>query len=524
MKKIRYYSIFNLFILLLTFHQIEAKSKRPNILVVWGDDIGFSNVSAYNLGMMGYQTPNIDRVAHEGGLFTHYYSQQSCTAGRASFILGEEPFRTGLLTIGLPGSPHGIPEWAPTIADLLKNQGYTTGQFGKNHLGDRDEHLPTEHGFDEFFGNLYHLNAEEEPESYYYPKDEEFKKKYGPRGVIHSYADGRVSDTGPLTKKRMETIDDELLQGATDFIERAHKADKPFFLWFNSTRMHIWTHLKNESEGKTGVGEYADGMIEHDRHLGVLLNKLEELGIDDNTIVIWSTDNGTQKFTWPDGGVSPFKGDKGTTWEGGFRAPCVIKWPGVIKPGTKYDGMASHMDWMPTLLSAAGVPDVKERLKEGYKANGKTFRVHLDGYDLTDYLAGNSKESPRETFYYFSSTGDLNAVRWKEWKVSFAVQEGDMSEAYRAVPAFPKVVNLKLDPFETAQDQSKTAFKWYVENMWLFGSIGEQITKFVTTVPEYPFQPAAPRADNINYEYFKKMESMQQLKALDDEVQKLNSK
>lgn len=314
--------------------QLAEAQDKPNVLVIWGDDIGWSNVGFNNNGLMGYETPNIDRIANEGAVFTDWYGQQSCTAGRAAFILGQHPFRSGLLTIGMPGDSHGIQASQPTIADLLKPQGYATGQFGKNHLGDQDEHLPTNHGFDEFFGNLYHLNAEEEPEGYYYPKDPEFRKKFGPRGVIHSTADGSIEDTGPLTKQRMETVDEEFEDAAIEFIEKAHADGKPFFVWLSATRMHVWTHLKEESEGVTGIGLYPDGMVEHDKAVGRILDKLDELGITDNTIVMYSTDNGAEKVTWPDGGSSPFRGEKGTTWEGGFRVPCAIRWPGVIEPGT----------------------------------------------------------------------------------------------------------------------------------------------------------------------------------------------
>src|SRR5262245_19773997 len=381
-----------------------VKNKKPNILVIFGDDIGWSNISAYNHGMLGYKTPNIDRLAKEGAMFTDYYTQQSCTAGRAAFILGQHPFRTGLLTIGMPGSPHGITAEMPTTADLLKPLGYATGQFGKNHLGDRDEHLPTKHGFDEFFGNLYHLNAEEEPESYYYPKDPEFRKKFGPRGVLNAKANGKggqtIEDTGPLTRARMPTFDEEVLKHATDFIERAVDDDKPFFVWFNTTRMHVWTHLKKESEGVTGVGIYADGMVETDGHIGQLLDKLEELGIDDNTIVIYTTDNGAETVSWPDGGNTPFRGEKGTTWEGGFRSPCLIRWPGVIEPGTVYNDIVSGEDWMPTLLAAAGEPDIKEKLLKGHKAGTKTFKAHLDGYNLLPFFKGE-EECPRKEIFYF---------------------------------------------------------------------------------------------------------------------------
>src|SRR5262245_1879991 len=338
----------------------SAGGRKPNILVIFGDDIGIPQISAYTMGLMGYRTPNIDRIASEGALFTDSYGQQSCTAGRASFILGEEPFRTGLLTIGMPGDPHGIADWMPTIADVMKVQGYATGQFGKNHLGDQDKHLPTAHGFDEFFGNLYHLNAEEEPEGYFYPKDPEFRKKYGPRGVLKTSSDGKIQDTGPLNRKRMETVDEEFLAAGLDFLDRATRANKPFFMWFNTTRMHVWTHLKKESDGKTGIGLYPDGMVEHDGHVGQLLKKLDDLGIANNTIVMYSTDNGAELVTWPDGGTTPFHGEKGTTWEGGNRVPLIVRWPGVLKPGTEINDMIAHNDWMPTLVAAAGEPEVKD--------------------------------------------------------------------------------------------------------------------------------------------------------------------
>jgi arylsulfatase len=459
---------------------------KPNILVIWGDDVGWGNVSAYNHGMMGYQTPNIDRLANEGAMFTDWYSQQSCTAGRAAFILGQHPFRTGLLTIGMPGSEQGIKETMPTIADLLKPMGYTSGQFGKNHLGDGDEHLPTNHGFDEFFGNLYHLNAEEEPEGYYYPKDPEFRKKYGPRGVIHSYADGRIEDTGALTKKRMETVDGEFLDAALEFIDNAHKQGKPFFIWFSATRMHVWTRLKPESLGKTGIGIYADGMVEHDGHVGVLLKKLDDLGITDNTIVMYSTDNGAETFTWPDGGNTPFHGEKGTTWEGGFRAPSVIRWPGVIKPGTKHAGIFSHEDMMPTLLAAAGEPNVKEKLLKGYKAGDKRFKAHLDGYNLMPYFKGEAKESPREEIFYFGATGELNAVRVADWKLHFSILEGPINEAVRVTPAWPVVINLRADPFEKGPIESKMYLRWMADQMWTFVPAQAYVREFLSTFKEFP--------------------------------------
>ncbi|MFC3119075.1 arylsulfatase [Jhaorihella thermophila] len=342
-----------------------ATTDKPNFLIIWGDDIGCFKTSAYNRGMMGYRTPNIDRIANEGALFTDWYGQQSCTAGRAAFITGQSPFRTGLLKVGLPGAKEGISEKDPTIAELLKNHGYMTAQYGKNHLGDLDEHLPTNHGFDEFFGNLYHLNAKEEPEHPDYPKDPAFHEQFGPRGVIKSSADGQIEDTGPLNRKRMETVDEEVTAGAIDFMERAAAANKPFFLWWNSTRMHVHTHLKPESQGVTGLGVYADGMVEHDGHVGQLLDKLDELGIADNTVVMYSSDNGAEVFTWPDGGMTPFRNEKNSNWDGGYRVPTLIKWPGVIKPGTVYNNVFSHEDMLPTIMSAVGEPDIKEKADEG---------------------------------------------------------------------------------------------------------------------------------------------------------------
>ena len=458
---------------------------KPNILVIWGDDIGWSNISAYNHGMMGYQTPNIDRIANEGAMFTDWYAQQSCTAGRASFILGQHPFRTGLLTIGMPGAKQGIKDDQATIAEVLKTQGYTSGQFGKNHLGDRDEHLPTNHGFDEFFGNLYHLNAEEEPETYYYPKDPDFRKKFGPRGVIHSYADGKIEDTGPLTSTRMETVDKEFQDAAIKFIEKAHADGKPFFVWLNSTRMHVWTHLDEESDGITGIGLYPDGMVEHDKAIGEILDKLEELGIIDNTIIMYSTDNGAEKFTWPDGGTTPFAGEKGTTWEGGFRVPCAIRWPGVIEPGTIYNDIFSHEDMMPTLAAAAGISDLKQKMLNGFSANGKTFNEHLDGYNLLPYFKGEVDEAPRKEIYYFDAAGNLNAIRYKNFKLHFAIMEGSINEAYRKTPSWPIVINLRADPFEVSQEAAGY-IKWYGDNMWMFVPAQQLATNFLETFKEYP--------------------------------------
>ena len=485
---------------------------KPNILVIWGDDVGVHNISAYNHGIMGYQTPNIDRLATEGALFTDAYAQQSCTAGRASFILGQHPFRTGLLTIGMPGSDHGIPDWAPTIADLVKDQGYMTAQYGKNHLGDQDKHLPTAHGFDEFFGNLYHLNAEEEPEGYHYPKDPAFLEKYGPRGVIKSTADGQIEDTGPMTRKRMETADEEFLAAGLDFIDRSHSADKPFFMWFNTTRMHVWTRLKEESIGRTGIGLYPDGMAEHDEQVGLLLAKLDELGITDNTIVIYSTDNGAETVSWPDGGITPFKGEKGTTWEGGFRIPLIVKWPGLIEPGSNYNDIVSHEDWMPTLVSAAGEPGIVDKLKEGHSANGKEWRVHLDGYDLTDYLGGKTEEGPREQIFYFGQGGELNAVRWNDWKVHFAQLEGNITDAQRIETSWPTIIHLKADPYEHAWEHSGMYLRWMADNMWLFVPIQDEIQKFLGSMQGYPFQEGQSlNAGGINYQSLKALQILQQL-------------
>ena len=503
---------------LVTALGASAQSKKPNIVVIWGDDIGVHNISAYNHGIMGYQTPNIDRIAREGALFTDSYAQQSCTAGRASFILGQHPFRTGLLTIGMPGSDHGMPDWAPTIADLLKEQGYTSGQFGKNHLGDRDKHLPTNHGFDEFFGNLYHLNAEEEPETYYYPKDPKFRKKFGPRGVIHSFSDGKIEDTGPLTRKRMETVDGEFHAAAMDFMDRAHKAKKPFFVWYNATRMHVHTRLKKEYQGKTGIGLYPDGMVEHDDYVGGVLKKIDDLGITDNTIVIYSTDNGAESFSWPDGGITPFHGEKGSTYEGGFRVPLVVRWPGVIKPGTKENNIISHEDWMPTFLAAAGVPDVVEKLAKGYKANGKEFKIHADGHNFLPYFKGEEEKSPRKSIMYFSQAGDLNAVRYEHWKVSFAQQPGNIASGTREVTNWPAIVNLKADPYEEMMFEGEMGYlRWYVDNMWILVPTQGVIKDFLGTVPDFPFQKGSSlSAAGINYKLFDNMDALKRLKQLED--------
>lgn len=482
----------------------QANANRPNILVIFGDDIGYWNTSAYNRGMMGYRTPNIDRIAREGAIFTDLYAQQSCTAGRAAFITGQSCFRTGLLKVGLPGAKEGLSDKDPTLAELLKPQGYATGQFGKNHLGDRNEFLPTVHGFDEFFGNLYHLNAESEPENPDYPKDPKFRSMFGPRGVLHSFATdeddptedprfGRVGkqkieDTGALTNKRQETVDEEFLAAAMGFIDKSAKAGKPFFCWFNSTRMHIYTHLKPESQGKTGLGIEADGMVEHDGMVGQLLNQLDELGIADNTIVVWTTDNGAEVFSWPDGGTTPFRGEKNENWEGGYRVPGVMRWPGVVKPGTEINDVFSHEDWVPTLVAAAGEPDITAKLLAGYAAVGKTFKVHLDGYDQHDLLAG-SGPSKRKEYFYWTDDGNLAALRYEQWKIVFMEQRArglDVWQDPLVTLRFPKLFNLRSDPFEIADQDAGDYDKWRVERAFVLVPAQAFVGKHLTTYQDFP--------------------------------------
>jgi arylsulfatase len=470
----------------------QAPTKQPNILVLWGDDIGYWNISAYNQGMMGYKTPNIDRIAKEGALFTDWYAQQSCTAGRAAFITGQVGFRTGMLKVGLPGAKEGLQARDVTIAELLKARGYKTGQFGKNHLGDLDEHLPTAHGFDEFFGSLYHLNAEDEPEHADYFKDPEMRKRYATRGVIHSWAnpDGtqKIESTGPLTKKRMETVDEEFTKETIRFMEESKKEGKPFFIWWNATRMHIWTRLKPSSQGKTGLGIYPDGMVEHDGMVGQLLDKLKELGFEDNTIVMYSTDNGAEKMSWPDGGTSPFRGEKNTNWEGGYRAPCVIRWPGVITPGTVLNDVFSHEDMLPTLLAAAGDPDVKAKLLKGMTVGNKTFKVHLDGYNIRDALAGNLP-SPRKEFFYFNDDGNLVALRYDHWKIVFMEQRAHGLEVWQdpMVPLrFPKLFHLRADPFESADHDGMDYRRWRIEHAFVLVPAQQYIGQFLATFKEFP--------------------------------------
>jgi len=466
----------------------SAQSEKPNILIIWGDDIGQFNVSAYNRGMMGYRTPNIDRIASEGALFTDWYGQQSCTAGRAAFVTGQSPIRTGLTKVGLPGAPEGMKKEDPTIATLLKARGYMTGQFGKNHLGDRDEMLPTAHGFDEFFGNLYHLNAEEEPENPDYPKNPEFKKRFGPRGVIHSFAGGKITDTGPLTRKRMETVDEEATAKTLDFMERAKKANKPFFIWWNSTRMHIWTHLKPESEGKTGLGIYPDGMVEHDGHVGQVLAKLTELGLDQNTIVMYSTDNGAETMSWPDGGTTMFRGEKNTNWEGGYRVPTVIRWPGVLEPGTVINEIAAHEDMIPTLLAAAGDATVKEDLEKGRTIGAMTYKVHLDGYDLGPALKGEGPW-PRREFIYWTDDGSVAALRYDRWKMVFLEQRGHGFDVWQepfVELRLPKLFNLRSDPFERADHEGMGYGQWRIDRAFLIAPAGAYVAQWLQSFKKFP--------------------------------------
>ncbi len=474
---------------LISLNGAALAADKPNILVIWGDDIGYWNISAYNQGMMGYRTPNIDSIAKEGALFTDWYGQQSCTAGRAAFLTGQSPFRTGLLKVGFPGAPEGISEKDPTLAELLKNHGYMTGQFGKNHLGDLDEHLPTNHGFDEFFGNLYHLNAEEEPENVDYPKDPEFKKKFGPRGVIHSFADGKIEDTGPLTRKRMETIDEEVTAKALDFLDRAKKANKPFFLWWNSTRMHVWTHLKKESEGVTGLGIYPDGMVEHDGHVGQVLAKLKELGLDENTIVMYSTDNGAEMFSWPDGGTIPFRNEKNSNWEGGYRVPTFIKWPGVIKPGTQINDIMSHEDMLPTLMAAVGESDIKEKLLKGHQANGRDFKVHLDGYNMMPFWSGETDKSPRREFFYWTDDGEVCGLRFNQWKLVFMEQRAHGLDVWRepmVTLRMPKLFNLRTDPFERADHEAMNYGEWFFNRAYLILPGATYVGQHLATYKDFP--------------------------------------
>jgi len=485
-----------------------AKSKKPNILVVWGDDIGQSNISYYTHGLMGYKTPNIDRIASEGMTFTDYYGEQSCTAGRSSFITGQSVYRTGLSKVGLPGAKEGMNIKDPTIAGLLKKQGYATGQFGKNHLGDQDHMLPTNHGFDEFLGNLYHLNAEEEPENEDYPKNPEFHKKYGPRGVIHSFADGKIIDTGALTKKRMETIDDDTSDAALKFIEKQTKAGKPWFVWWSGTRMHFRTHVKKELRGISGQDEYSDGMVEHDRHIGKFLQKLDDLKIADNTVVFYSTDNGPHMNTWPDAAMTPFRGEKNTNWEGGWRVPAMVRWPGKIKAGTWSNEIMHHMDWLPTFLAVAGETKVKTKLLSGHKAIGRNYKVHLDGYNFLPYLTGKDKKGPRKEVFYFSDDGDLTALRFKDWKVVFLEQRADATfQAWRepfTTLRVPLLFNMRRDPYERAMLTSNTYDDWFLDRVYLLLPAAGYVGEFLKTFKKYP-----PRQKPASFNLSQVMEMLQ---------------
>jgi arylsulfatase A-like enzyme len=501
--------------------QAMAASGKPNILVIWGDDVGQSNISAYTRGVMGYETPNIDRIANEGILFTDYYGEQSCTAGRSSFIMGQSVFRTGLSKVGLPGAEEGMNEADPTIAGLLKDQGYATGQFGKNHLGDRDEHLPTNHGFDEFLGNLYHLNAEEEPENEDYPRDmvladgTTFLEKFGPRGVIKSSADGAIEDTGPLTKKRMETVDDETVAAALDFIDRQTAADKPWFVWWSGTRMHFRTHVSAEKMAKIkekypNADEYTAGMIEHDMHIGMFLDKLDALGIADNTIVFYSTDNGPHYNTWPDAASTPFRGEKNTNWEGGWRVPAAVRWPGVVQPGSVSNGIVHHMDWLPTFLAAAGKTDMKEDLLDGYRSSAlnRDYKIHLDGYDITAHLKDpQNVESPRNEIFYFSDDGDLTALRYNDWKIIFMEQKATGTLRVWMEPfvplRVPLIFNLRRDPYERATITSNTYFDWLIDRAYLLVPAQAYVGNFLKTFREYP-----PRQKAASFSLDKVMEAL----------------
>jgi len=496
--------------------------EQPNILVIWGDDVGQSNISAYTHGLMGYQTPNIDSIAAEGMMFTDYYGEQSCTAGRSSFIMGQSVFRTGLSKVGLPGAEEGMQIEDPTIAGLLKDEGYATGQFGKNHLGDRDEHLPTNHGFDEFFGNLYHLNAEEEPENEDYPADlviddqgTTFREAFGPRGVIRSSADGEIEDTGPLTINRQETVDDETVAAALDFIERAEAQDQPWFVWWSGTRMHFRTHVSeerremaNEIVGKQ-VDEYTAGMIEHDMHIGMFLDKLEELGIEDNTIVFYSTDNGVHMNTWPDAGMTPFWGEKNTNWEGAWRVPAMVKWPGNIEPGAISNEIVHHMDWLPTFLAAAGNETIKTDLLDGVtnESLGREYRVHLDGYNILPMLTGETDESPRREIFYFSDDGDLMALRYGDWKITFLEQKAWATFRAWMEPLtplrVPLITHLRRDPYERGYRTSNTYYDWMLDRAFMLVPAQQYVANFLATFEEYP-----PRQEAASFSLDKVMEAL----------------
>jgi arylsulfatase A-like enzyme len=466
-----------------------AAADKPNILVIWGDDIGITNISAYSDGIMGYRTPNIDRIADEGVRFTDYYGDQSCTAGRSSFITGQSPLRTGMSKVGIPGAELGIQDRDITIAEVLKTMGYATGQFGKNHLGDKDEFLPTNHGFDEFFGNLYHLNAEEEPESYYYPKDPKFREKFGPRGVIRASADGKIEDTGPLTRKRMETADEEFVDAARAFIDRSHAADAPFFVWVNTTGMHFRTHRAEKHKGKSGQGFYNDVMVAHDELVGSLLQQLDELGIADNTIVFYSTDNGVHYNTWPDAGITPFRSEKNSNWEGAYRVPAMVRWPARIEAGQVSTEIMSHLDWMPTLVAAAGDPQLKKKLLKGTRVGNKDARLHLDGYNFLPYLTGDAERGPRQDFIYLNDLAAPVAVRFGDWKLVYAENRAETMALWAEpfVPLrLPKLFHLRRDPFERADHNSNTYWDWFIDKAAQMYMGSAAMTRFLMTFEKYP--------------------------------------
>ncbi len=515
MKQSKFRNAIMLFALIcFTIVQVKAQNKKVNILVLWGDDIGTTNISAYSDGLMGYTTPNIDRLANEGLRFLHYYGEQSCTAGRAAFLTGQHGLRTGLTKVGFPGAPMGMSQLDPSIGGILKQLGYATGQFGKNHVGDRNENLPTVNGFDEFFGNLYHLNAEEEPELPDYPKDPEYLKRFGPRGVLKCTAtsgdDGtvdprfgkvgkqKIEDTGALTKKRMETVDDETSAAAIDFIKRQNAAGKPFFCWFNATRMHLRTHVRAEHRGKYthGDSEYVDGMIEHDETIGSILKALDELGIADNTIVVYSTDNGPHMNTWPDGAMTPFRSEKNTNWEGAYRVPCIVRWPGHIKAGSVTTELMSHNDWIPTFASIAGEPDIVNKLLKGYSANGKNYKVHLDGFDQSKFLEGKTPKSARDKFFYTDDDGLLVGLREGDYKYVFAEQRlggtmGVWAEPFTKL-RLQKIFNLYQDPFERADITSNTFWDWQMNHVQLMYGAIQDVVVFAETFKEYPPRSIPP--------------------------------
>jgi len=487
------YSAFPLAIAVALGSALPAQQHKPNILVIWGDDIGTWNISFNSRGMMGYRTPNIDRIAREGVSFTDYYGQQSCTAGRAAFISGSVPVRSGMTKVGLPGAKEGWQKTDVTMATVLKSLGYATGQFGKNHQGDLDEHLPTMHGFDEYFGSLYHLNASEEPENLDYPKDPAFLKKYGPRGVLRCKADCKggqsVEDTGPLTKKRMETIDEETLAASKDFITRQQKAGQPFFCWWNATRMHFRTHVKAEHRGISGQDEYSDGMVEHDQQVGELLKLVDDLGIAKDTIVMYSTDNGPHYNAWPDAGTTPFRSEKNSNWEGAYRVPAFVRWPGHWLAGETLNGLVAHEDWLPTFAAIAGAPDIKDKLRSGVELNGRKYRNYIDGYDMNDYLAGKAKESPRKEFWYVNDDGQIVAARWGDWKVEFLENRGEAFGVWRepfTELRVPLLFNLRRDPFEKAQHNSNTYNDWFLERVFVLVPIQALAAKFLLTMKEFP--------------------------------------